>query len=189
MNEPQLEQLRMNGIPEKTRAQTKWGVGVWKDWASERNTMNGEVFISLRFVEAARKQQLCTYMCYFMTDIRQKDGKEYPPLNFYQLCCSLQRAACFAGLSSLNLFEDPQMQKLQLTLDAEMKYFSKLGKWGEKQAQPITCEEEPWQLGLLGDHNAQVLVDTMVFQTRLYFTLRSGQNHRRLYTDLLRLLF
>ena len=89
----------------------------------------------------------------------------------FQLCCSLQRAAHFAGLSSLNLFEDPQLQKVQLTLDAEMKCFSKQGKWGEKQAQPITCEEGLWQLGLLGDHNAQVLVDTMVFQMRLYFAL------------------
>ena len=132
MSELQLEQLRMNGIPEKTRAQTKWGVRVWKDWASERNTMNGEVFIPLGFVEAARKQQLCTYMCYFVTDIRQKDGKEYPPQNLYQLCCSLQRATRFAGLSSLNLFEDPQPQKLQLILDAEMKCFSKQGKRGEK---------------------------------------------------------
>ena len=83
-------------------------------------------------METARKQQLCTYMCYFMTDIRQKDGKEYPPQNLYQLYCSLQRAVHFAGLSSLNLFEDPQLQKLQLTLDAEMKCFSKQGKWGEK---------------------------------------------------------
>ena len=48
----QLEQLRMNGIPEKTRAQTEWGVRMWKDWVSERNAMSGEVFIPLEFVEA-----------------------------------------------------------------------------------------------------------------------------------------
>ena len=98
MSEPQLEQLRMNEIPEKTNAQTEWGVRVWKDWASERNARNGEVFIPLGFVEAARKQQLCAYMCYFVTEIRRKDSEEYPPQTLYQLCCSLQRAACFAGL-------------------------------------------------------------------------------------------
>ena len=62
MSEPQLEQLGMNGIPKKTRVQTEWGVRVWKDWASERNNMNGEVFIPLRIVEAVRKQHLCTYI-------------------------------------------------------------------------------------------------------------------------------
>ena len=127
MSKPQLEQLRMNGIPEKTREQAKWCVRVWKDWALERNAMNGEVFIPLEFVEAARKQQLCAYMCYF-AEIRQIDGEEYPPQTLYQLCCSLQRAAHFAGLSSLNLFEDPQLQKFQLTLDAEMKHLASKGK-------------------------------------------------------------
>ena len=182
MSEPQLEQLRMNGIPEKTRAQTEWGVIVWKDWASERNAMNGEVFIPLEFVEAARTQQLCACMCYFVTEIRRKDGEEYPTQTLYELCCSLQRAARFAGLSSLNLFEDPQLQKFQLTLDAEMKCLASKGKGVKKPAQPITCEEEErlWHLRLLGDHNAQVLVDTMVFQMGLYFALQSGQEHRHL---------
>ena len=89
MSEPQLEQLRMNGIPEKTRAQTEWGIRVWRDWASERNATNGEVFLPPEFMEAARKQQLCAYMCYFGTEIRRKDGEEYPPQTLYQLCCSL----------------------------------------------------------------------------------------------------
>ena len=78
--------------------------------------------------------------------------------------------------------EDPMLQKFQLTLDAEMKRLASKGKGVKKQAQPITCEEEErlWQLGLLGDHSAQALVDTMVFQMGLYFALRSGQEHRRL---------
>ena len=31
LSELQLERLRVNGIPEKTRVQTEWNVRVWKD--------------------------------------------------------------------------------------------------------------------------------------------------------------
>ena len=50
-----------------------------------------------------------------------------------------------------------------------------------KRAQPIGNDEEEslWQLGLLGDHSAQALVNAMVFQMGLFFALRSGQEHRR----------
>ena len=52
----------------------------------------------------------------------------------------------------------------------------------KKQAQPITPEQENhlWKIGLLGDHNAEVLLNTVVFQVGLYFALRSGNEHRRL---------
>jgi len=56
------------------------------------------------------------------------------------------------------------------------------GKREKKQAQPIGNDEEErlWRLGLLGDHSAQALVDTMVYQMGLFFALRSGQEHHRL---------
>ena len=52
----------------------------------------------------------------------------------------------------------------------------------KKQAQPITQEQENrlWELGLLGDHNAQVLLNTIVYQVGYFFALRSGNKHRRL---------
>ena len=66
MSEPQLEQLRISGIPEKTRAQTEWGVRVWKDWASERNsTGRSKMLIPIEFVEATKMEQLDACLCYF----------------------------------------------------------------------------------------------------------------------------
>ena len=35
-------------------------------------------------------------------------------------------------------------------------------------------------MGLLGDHNAKVLLNTMVFEVGFFFALRSGNEHRRL---------
>ena len=39
-------------------------------------------------------------------------------------------------------------------------------------------EETLWKNGLLGDHNAQVLLDTLLYLTGLNFALRSGEEHR-----------
>ena len=57
LSEPHLEQLRINGITEKTDAQTELGMQVWKDldWASERNSKSAMVtIIPIDCVEATR---------------------------------------------------------------------------------------------------------------------------------------
>ena len=62
---------------------------------------------------------------------------------------------------------------LHLTLDGEMKHLNATGNYlamNKNQAQPITQEQENrhWELGLLGDHNAQVLLNTIVYQVGYY---------------------
>ena len=52
------------------------------------------------------------------------------------------------------------------TLDREMKQLNATGNYtNKKEAQPITPDQENclWELGLLGEHNAQVSLDTMVY--------------------------
>lgn len=50
------------------------------------------------------------------------------------------------------------------------------------QAEPITISEEElmWEKGVLGDHNAEALLNKMVYMNGLYFALRSGDEHRNL---------
>ena len=54
-----------------------------------------------------------------------------------------------------------------------------------KQAEPIRAEKEErlWSMGLLGQHSPQTLLDTIVFMCGTYFALRSGQEHRSLPVD------
>ena len=58
-----------------------------------------------------------------------------------------------------------------------MKHLNATGEYiNKKQAQPITAEQEShlWDLRLLGDHNPQTLVNTIVFQVVLF--LGAGMN-------------
>ena len=52
----------------------------------------------------------------------------------------------------------------------------------KKQAAPLTeqNEEKLWQAGVLGVHNSQALLNTMIYMSGLYFALRSGDEHRLL---------
>ena len=57
-------------------------------------------------------------------------------------------------------------------LDGEMKCLNGTGNYmNKKQPQPITKEQENrlWELGLLGDHNAHVLLNTTVYQVGHFF--------------------
>ena len=62
-----------------------------------------------------------------------------------------------------------------------MKCLRSLGKHQRKKAEVIQVQQEDqlWSMGLLGDHNPQVLLDTLVYYIGLYFAIRGGE-HRKL---------
>ena len=85
--------------------------------------------------------------------------------------------------SGLNIFEDAEFAEFCGVLDGQLKALNRTGKYIEKKkASVITIEMEEtlWKNGLLGDHNPQVLLDTLVYLIVLNFALRSGEEHRRL---------
>ena len=95
----------------------------------------------------------------------------------------MQRQLREHGRADIKLFDNPSLNGFRSTLDGEMKRLNATGNYlNKKQAQPITQEQENrlWELGLLGDHNAQVLLNTIVYQVGYFFALRSGNEHRRL---------
>ena len=52
----------------------------------------------------------------------------------------------------------------------------------KRQAEPITVEKKNilWEKGVLGEHDPQTLLDTLLFLCGIHFALRSGQEHRNL---------
>ena len=82
-----------------------------------------------------------------------------------------------------NVFEDCLFKHFQDSLDSEIKRLTCLGVGANvKEAQTFTIEQEErlWNLNLLGNKSAKVLLDTIVFLISKNFALRSGQEHRNL---------
>ena len=119
-------------------------------------------------------------------EVRREDGKCYPPNSLYQLCCGLLRHWNDCGRSEVNMFQQAEFRKC---LDAEMKRLNSTGTFiAKKQAQPIFVEMEDrlWELQLFGSSSPSVLLNTLVYMVGLYFSLRSGSEHRRYILYILR---
>ena len=179
-----VKSARAASIPTKTREQTEWAVRVWKEWALARNTrlLSDEQPFSVTFCDLTGSE-MDFWLSRFVLEVRKKNGDPYPPNTLYQLICGLQRQLRERGHADIKLFDNPSLHDFRTTLDGEMKRLNGTGNYlNKKQAQPITQEQENrlWELGLLGDHNAQVLINTIVYQVGYFFALRSGNEHRRL---------
>ena len=85
------------------------------------------------------------------------------------------------GRPELDIFKHPSFSDFRASLDAEMKRLQIAGIGSiKKQAEPLTIEEEEllWQKKLLGDHNPQSLLNTMMYMNGLYFPGRKSTRDR-----------
>ena len=181
-----IQKVRKAGVPTKTASQSNWALKVWYEWAKQRL---GQPFAD----SDESKRELCEDFCVmdkdsmefwlpkFVLESRRKDGACYPPETLYSICTGLNRILKSVDRADINLFSDPKFISFKQTLDSLMKQLKATGNYHRKKAEVITLEHENliWEKGLLGDHNARALVDTLVFYIGLYFAIRGGE-HRLL---------
>ena len=126
--------------------------------------------------------ELNHWICYFILEVRKKDGTEFPPNTLHHICCGILRYLRISGIT-VDIFKDKEFIKFQNVLDSEMKRLQALGL-GTKQrkAEVVNCEDEEamWEKRILGGGNPQSLLNTMVYMIGLYFALRGGKEHRQL---------
>lgn len=144
---------------------------------------NSEILKTLRNFEQS------FWLSKFVYEVKKKEKSEYPQNSLYLLCTGLQRYLRETGAPELKIFESPDFKLFQDSLDAEMKRLTAKGLGCEiKQAEPITEDEEQlmWTKGVLGDTDPKTLLNTLFFLIGKFFSLRSGEEHRSLTFDQIR---
>ncbi len=173
-------------MPAKTCQQMSWAYGVWAAWAKER----------IKLPSADRREwehELCEvfttmsvsamqfWLPKFVLKVRRAEKVPYPPDFLYAIRCGLQRSLKFDDREEVQWFKDHGVTKFRDTLDAEMKNLRSTGEHKKKKAEVIGEGEETvqWVKGLLGDHNPEALLDTLVYYIGLFLAIR-GSEHRNL---------
>ena len=189
VTDKEVELIKESRIPNNTKHNTSWSVGVWQDWAKGRNARVLELGVVDKLVISdilkVPEEELNYWLAKFVVEVRKKGEKAefYPPTTLYQICCGLLRFLRNNGRAALNIFDDPMFTHFQDTLDGEMKRLTSLGVGANvRQAQAFSEKQEEllWKSNLLGSDSPVTLLNTMVFLIGKNFSLRSGKEHRSL---------
>ena len=181
-------------VSKSTRYKDKWAVALFENWREQRNMkvrsiketkVDGRhpwLEVIENSVELMSDDELNQTLACFICEIRKTDGSKYPPNTLYGIIAAIQHFLKGKG-KQVRLLNDDKFAYLRNALDAVMKENASAGVGlTRKQGEVITLREEEqlWEKGVLGDSQPRQLLDTLVYLFGIHFSLRGGNEHRRL---------
>ena len=82
-----IASVQESSVPKSTEKQTEWSMKLGKSWSSNRKSLGAE--FPDRPPHLLSLEALNQWLCKFILEVRQKDGKEYPPITLYQIACGI----------------------------------------------------------------------------------------------------
>ena len=195
LSDSEMEDLGKRDLPPTTRKSVLWAVKLFEQWRKHRNRRilrHGNLasaFLISKQLESMSIVELNFALARFIVEVRKTNGAPFPPKTVRQLILLLQMRLHCVG-KCYKLLSDRSFESLQNAVDNVMKRRAEMGLGLEtKKAEVIDNNKEEflWKTGILGSKNPQTLSDTMVFLIGLNFALRSGDEHRSLTRDQLKL--
>ncbi len=159
-------------------------MNLYRDWFFSRcKSANCDSWIKWLNIEAheVSKPNLAYALRCFLSEVRKKDGGEYPGETLYQLLICLQFYLEHTG-HHWKLINSEEFTAVKFTLDNLMKERAALGLGKRKSSSPISVSNKNslWDQGVLGTNSPDTLCDTLLFLLGLHLALRGGKEHKDL---------
>ena len=182
LEESVMVKMTRKTFSDETMKKVHWVRRMFNDWKTFRNSQEHlqSIDVDIDNVSTLDKMQLAEAICKFITEVKKVDGGDFPARTMYDIVICLQFWLESEGLC-WKLLGEEVFQDLRFTLDNLMKQRTSAGVGGKvRQAEVLTFTDEDllWSLGLLGTHNPQVLLNTILFSLGLTCALRAGKEHR-----------
>ena len=175
-------------VPANTAKNNAWAARNFSDWVDSRNkSFNPDDRVPDDLLSYSDPAVVCSWLCRFVLETRQKSGEPYPPKSIYSILCGLYRISRANGVP-FNFLDktDTRFGPLNNTLDS---LFSKLHADGvgavKKSAQVITVEDEKLLLEqkIMSYEDPKSLQRLVFFYAGLHLCLRGVQEHHDLRVD------
>ena len=155
---------------------------MYREWRFLRMSESSEKFVDLDHCGGISEQELVHSVCRFLTEVRKLDGSDFPGKTLYDIVICIQFQLESEGFS-WKLLMNECFRDIRYTLDNLMKERTAKGIGVVvKKAQVLNefHEDLLWSLGLLGVHDPNTLLNTVVFLIGKGCALRAGKEHRDL---------
>ncbi len=180
----EVESAKQPIIPGNTQKATRWAVGAFEDWVSQRNKRS-EDQCPPDLLLSDDGELVCKWLCVFVTELRKSDGSEYTPRSIAQLLAGLKRHINAGKKEPLKIVNgrSPIFKDLHAVLDRRYRELHAQGVGASKQQSEILShseKEQLWETETLGVDSPLALQFAGFFYNGLNFVLRGGQEHREL---------
>lgn len=167
-----IESFRENATNKNTNMSTNNWFRVWYAWAEEIGHSNKKI-------EEFESDELNKLLEEFYATVVKQDGSSYEPDSLRVMANSLDRHLKEEGYQ-FSIMRDVAFFSSKQVLEGKARALRDEGK-GKRpnKSRSLTSkdEKELWDKQSLGNHNPQVLVQTILWYLAQYFGLRGRQEH------------
>ena len=181
-----IEQCSKKKFAPQSKRKIMWAVNLYGQWRLHR-LREGIVPVeavnaNLDLLGSFSQHDLSFSLSRFVREVKKLDGSDYPLNTLRELVIMIQMHLHENSIF-WKLLDQPEFLTLRNVVDNTMKERHAAGLGVHKSSDIITLDQEDtlFKSGVLGEHNPEQLLKTVIYMIGMHCTLRGGAEHNNLH--------